>query len=181
MKQVELQKVGKFTKTHGINGYLVLSLDDNISIDLLSETIAEQKWIFVDRKGIAVPFCTEENDLKEFGNHQLLIKIDEMDTNAAKNLCSSDVFVNAAYIENDIRTESVDYNNITDFIINDENMGTIGKVEYLLNIKENPLAAVNFKNKEILIPLQSEYILDISFEQKEITSSFPDNYLEMLG
>ncbi len=180
MKQVKLQKVGKFIKAHGVHGNLLLSINDNIPLDLLDKTILEKEWVFVDMNGIPVPFLIAEDGAREFANDSFLIKLDEIDTNQAKKMCPANVYVNIAYIKDDINIEN-DYNSIVDFTIHDKQLNVIGKVEYLLDIKENPLIAVNYKDQEVLIPVKSEYIIDIDFEQKQINTNFPENYLNMLS
>ncbi len=180
MKQVKLQKIGKFIKTHGVHGNLVLFIDDNIPLDLLDSTILEKEWVFVDMKGLPVPFFIVENGVKEFANDSFLIKLEGIDTNAAKKMCPANVYVNIAYIENSINIEN-DYNGIVGFSIHDQQLGEIGKVEYLLDIKENPLIAVNYNNQEVLIPIKSEHIINIDLEQKKISANFPENYIDMLA
>ncbi len=180
MKKIKLQKVGKFIKAHGVHGNLLLTIDNNISFDLLDKTIVGDEWIFVETNGIPVPFHIEENGVKEFGNNGFLVKLSNIDTNEAKKMCPANAFVNIAYIENDIKIED-DYSSIANFAILDKQLGKVGKVEYLLDIKENPLIAANYNNTEILIPIKSEYILNIDFENAEITTDFPANYLDMLA
>ncbi len=180
MKQVKLQKIGKFIKTHGVHGNLLLSIDENIPLDLLDSTVLEKEWVFVDMKGLPVPFLIAENGVKEFANDSFLIKLDKIDTNAAKKICPTNVYVNIAYLQDNINLEN-NYNSIVDFIVCDNSLGIIGKVKYLLDIKENPLIAVDYNEKEVLIPIKSEYIISIDFEQRKITTDFPDDYLNMLS
>ncbi len=181
MKQVKLQKIGKFIKTHGVHGNLLLSVNDNIPLDLLDSTVLEKEWVFIDMKGLPVPFLIAKDGVKEFAADSFLIKLEGIDTNAAKKMCPANVYVNIAYIENDISIENNNYNSIANFIIHDKKLEEIGKVEYLLDIKENPLIAVNYNNKEVLIPVKSEYIINIDFEKRKITTDFPDDYLDMLA
>ncbi len=180
MKQVKLKHIGKFIKPHGVHGNLLLTIDNNVSLDLLDKTIIEKEWIFVDMDGIPVPFCISENGLRPSGDNAFLIKLDNIDANEAKNMCPTNVFVNIFYIENEIKPTE-DYNSIVNFVIIDEKSGVIGKVEYFLDIKENPLIAANYNEKEILLPLQSEYVLNIDFDQQEIHTNFPENYLDSLS
>ncbi len=180
MKKIKLQKIGKLIKTHGVHGNLLLTIDSNISSELLEQTILDDTCIFLEINGIPVPFHVEDDSVREFSNNSFLLKLSNIDTNEAKKMCPSNVFVNIAYVEGNINIED-DYNSISNFDILDRNLGTVGKVEYLLDIKENPIIATNYNDKEVLIPLKSDYILNIDFEKQVVYTDFPENYLEMLA
>lgn len=180
MKQVDLKKIGRFIKTHGVHGALVLAVDDNISADLLHNTIKKEGWVFVDINGIAIPFSVHENGIKQLNDKSMLLKLANTDSDKAKELYPTEVFINNYYLQpKDLQTED-NYNSIEGFSIVNKQFHIICTVEYILDIPQNPLIAANYNNKEVLIPINSEYIIDINYQTKQIITNFPSDYLKML-
>jgi len=61
----------------------------------------------------------------------------------------------------------------------DQKMGKIGKVKYIYEANGNDLFAIEFQNKEILVPIHDEFIEKLNKKEKTIFLKLPDGLLDV--
>lgn len=168
-------ELGIITKTSGFRGHLVLKLN-NLSFDDIEEM--EQVFVLID--GLPVPFFFEE--FSERAKDSLLIKFDDLNSEeSVKFLCDNTVYLHKKYI--DIR-DSKNLNNLsvlTGYTVIDKNKGTIGLLDSVTTDNDNPLMIIQKDFREILIPLQQEFIIGIDDQKKEILVNCPDGLIDLFS
>ena len=65
------------------------------------------------------------------------------------------------------------------FLLKDQHDHLIGEIVDLLEIPGNSLFVVDFKGREILIPVQFELIIDINWDDNILKMSIPDGITDV--
>lgn len=165
-------ELGKLLKPHGVKGQLILKLN-NFSFDDIKEM--EQVFIIID--GLPVPFFIEE--FQERNTENLIIKFQDIfSENIAKELVNSAVYLDKKYVEKK-RLSILTVSDLIGFSVVSIDGDKIGILESVLDYEQNPLMQIINKKKEILLPLQSEFVISYDIKAKEIIVNFPEGLLEL--
>lgn len=171
IERSDLYCVGYFSKLHGYKGELTATLDtDNV------RDYESLKHIFVDVKGQLIPYFIELIEYKT--NSTVKVKLEGVDTeDKAKLLVKCSVF-----IEKKDMSESddnrVSLRAISGFKVIDAEKGEIGTVERIEEINNNPLIVIHSGKKEILLPLNEDFITNIDQKKKELHIVAPGGLID---
>jgi len=167
----EYFRIGTFIKTKGLKGELQFYVDfDNLdAIDIQA--------IFVDIAGKLVPFFVES--VKYHHNNTAYFFLEDQDTiEKAAKLVKKDV-----YLPNKLKPKKKkgDFTlmDLVGFLAIDENEGELGRI---INIQELPqqfVATVNYKNCEVLFPLNEATVKGIDVVKSIVRVDLPDGLLEI--
>ena len=166
----EVYCIGKFTRTHGVQGEMAMSFTD----DVFDRTDCPYLVCFMD--GILVPFFIEEYRFKS--NNVALIKFERIDTNeAAAIFTNKEVYFPKSYAdEADDGEYSWQY--FIGFDTEDVAHGHLGELVDVDESTVNTLFVVECPNgDELLIPAQEAFIDDIDHEKRLIKFNLPDGLL----
>ena len=164
---MELIKIGKVLKTHGYKGHLKIFVDD-----FYMDDFEEMKAIFVNN----LPYFIVSKDINS--DSQAIILLEEIDSKEkAHPLQGKDIFAK----EDDL-TEILDgeeYDHLVGFEMTDKQLGKIGIIEKIIEMPFQFLAQVFKDKKEILIPLNDDFILKINEKKKLVEMQLPDGFLDV--
>ena len=151
---MELIKIGKVLKTHGFKGHLKIYIDE-FYIDDFEDMAA----IFINQ----LPYFIVSKDINS--DNQAIILLEDIDSKEkAHPLQGKDIFA-----KDDDLTEILDeepYNDLVGFVIADKNVGIIGEIAQIIELPHQFLAQVFKEKKEILIPMNEDFILQIDENKK---------------
>lgn len=168
MIREDCSKIGYFAKPHGIAGNIILRLNGNFA-----DEIEPGEPLFVEFDGTLVPFFIEEITPQE---NRAIVKLEFVNSEPdASKLSSQSVFYS-------IKAEELTPDNASiyeSFFINDKNSGKQGKILEYISDDSNPLFKTAFDNMEYLIPVLSDFILDIDKENKIIHMNLPEGLLDI--
>ena len=167
----EVYCIGKFTRTHGVQGEMAMSFTD----DVFDRT--DCPYLICSMDGILVPFFIEEYRFKS--DNVALIKFERIDTNEAASIFTNkEVYFPKSYAE---EAEDGEYS-WQYFIGFDTEDAVHGHLGTLVDVDEstvNTLFVVEQANgEEILIPAQETFIDDIDHEARLIKFNLPEGLLE---
>lgn len=164
--------IGTIIKPHGIRGNLILKLN-NLSFD----DIKEMETVFLEIEGLPVPFFILE--YSERGPDALLISLDDIDTEErARELSDCKVYLPSHCI--DIKeSSSHNMNAMLGFEVIDETHGKLGVLVEVLELSLNSLMRITAGKKEILLPLNDQFILGIDSIKKTISVQIPEGLLDI--
>ena len=167
----EVYCIGKFTRTHGVQGEMALSFTDDV-FDRV-----DCPYLVCSMDGILVPFFIEEYRFKS--DSVALIKFERIDTNeAAAIFTNKEVYFPKSYAE---QAEDGEYS-WQYFIGFDTEDSQYGHLGLLVDVDEstiNTLFVVERPDgKELLIPAQEAFINDIDHAERIIKFNLPDGLLE---
>ena len=166
-------EIGHISKTHGVQGQLVVKLS-HLSFD----DIIEMELVFILIDGLPVPFFIEE--FSERLPDSIILKLDDIYSEPkAKKLTSFPVYTKKSIITNTHYTEFQGINQFVGYTVIDKNAGKIGTFQTVIQNSDNPLLLITAGSKEILLPLQEEFILDIDENMNEILVDCPEGLLDL--
>ena len=163
MIREDCSKIGYIAKPHGIAGNIILRLNGNFA-----DEIEPGEPLFVEFDGTLVPFFIEEITPQE---NRAIVKLEFINSEPeASKLSSKSVF-------SPLRVSEISLDNASlfeSFSINDKNSGKEGEILEYIPDELNPLFKTVFNEKEFLIPVLSDFILDIDKENKIISTPYPN-------
>lgn len=167
----EVYCIGKFTRTHGVQGEMALSFTDDV-FDRV-----DCPYLVCDMDGILVPFFIEEYRFKS--NSVALIKFERIDTSE-----EAAIFTNKeAYFPKDYADQAEDgeysWQYFIGFTTEDATHGYLGELVAVDESTINTLFVVERPNgEELLIPAQEEFIEELDHDKRIIKFNLPDGLLE---
>lgn len=171
MTKEESFYIGYITKTKGLKGELQLyfEFEDYQDLDL--------DVIFLELNGKMVPFFVASHKLYE--NSTGLFYFDDVDhVDKAQSLVKK-----KAYLPLSKKPEREDdefyYTDLKGFIAVDETLGELGEIIEVNEYPQQFVATVNYQNKEILFPLNEDFIVEIDDEENILTLDLPEGLLDI--
>ena len=168
----EFYFLGKITRKFSFKGDLIIFLDT----DSPSEYYHLDK-IFIKIKDRYIPYFVE--DIYPYKNNSIRVHLEDInDENEAKNLINKEI-----YLPNDslpiLEGNKFYYHEIEGFMIKDKKVGELGFIKYVNDKSPQHLFVVDYKKKEILIPINDELIENINRKEKLINMNLPSGLIEL--
>jgi len=167
----DVNRIGFFTKPHGIKGELSLVTDYDLFED------EADPFLFCEIDGILVPFFVESFRYKS--NSVILVKLEHINNEmAAKRFINMDVF----YPTNRVKTPLYDehsWEQFVGYILVGKTQGELGIITNVDETTINTLLRVDFRGKELLVPIADELIHAIDETQQRIIVSLPEGILDL--
>ncbi len=166
--------IGFTKKTHGLNGALKVAIEAHFLDDL-----ADCSVVFLRIDGRPIPFFIEDIDYKG----ALLLKLEDVDNpEAAKALSGTEISLRRSEISSNLRAPAsapTSYHTYLGYSLIGSNEQAIGPIKAIEQFPQQVMAIVERKGKEILIPLNDKFILQVDEQQQRITVELPDGLLEL--
>jgi len=162
-----LKKIGYISKLNGYKGELVLitEVDD----------VADEEFLFMKMDGIPVPFLVEDI-FEKSGN--FVVKLEDInDEFFAQRFLNHDVYIERKNRKKINEISSV--HELTDYHIVDSTFGDIGPIVRIENFPQQEIAICILKEREIMIPLNDEFIDSINDDQMIISMTLPEGLISL--
>lgn len=171
MTKSDLHKLGYFTKLHGYKGELTAHLDTAEQRDY--QTL---KHLFAEVKGNLVPY---EVLLLEFKtNSSVKVKLAGIETEeAAKQLVKSSIYIDPADLS-ETDSDKMALRRIVGYKVVDNEKGPIGKALFIEELETNPLLVIEHEGKQILLPLNGDFIEKVDNRKKEVHINAPEGLID---
>lgn len=164
-------ELGKITKTHGLKGEVVLWLDVDFP-----EDYEDLESILLEERGELVPYFMESYRLS--GN-RAIVKFEDIDTfEKAELMINLQAFLPLEDLP-ELDNNQFYYHEIIDYKVIDKNLGELGTVQTVHSMQAQDLLVMDYKGKEVLIPVISEIVLNADKVAKVLNVNLPDGLLEV--
>jgi 16S rRNA processing protein RimM len=164
--------LGAITKTHGIHGQVVLLLDQ-----LSFNDIQKMESVYIEIDGLPVPFFI--SGFEEKTPNTIILTFDDPATEILiKELIDCKVLLPRSNIKAGKKLLRFDQN-IVGYTVKDKSRGTLGVVAEILSIEQNPLIKIIQGKKEILLPLQPDFILKIDKSTRYLYVQVPEGLIDL--
>ncbi len=172
--------IGSIKKTHRYKGALNISINNNNEIELIENCINKKEFVFISIDNIQVPFFITQK-VKVLNNKSILIFVDDIfNEYEAKKYVNYEIFVeNECFNNKEVDKKTIINYELIGFLLVDVNIGELGNVFNFINNPTNPLIVVKNKENEILIPLNSNFIIEINNETKIIKTNLPEGLINL--
>jgi len=170
--KADCDKVGFFKKTHGVNGELVLEYEPQFEY-----SIENADRFFVELEGLLVPFFIVEDGFRFKTENSAILTFDGVESEKyAKRMVGSSVFLFKDEII--VMTDELSDSELVDYLLVDEKLGEIGIIDQIDNYSGNIVFTVNFKGKELLVPFNEDFLLEIDKQNKVIKLRLPEGLFD---
>ena len=166
-KELSLKKIGFISKLNGYKGELVLATNE--------EDFFEEKFLFMMMEGIPVPFYVES--LFEKGGNVIVKFEDVNDEPKALQMVKCEIFVEQKNKKK--ATASISIQNLIHYSIVDSVFGDLGPIIRIEEFPQQEIAVCLVKEKEVLIPLNPDFIDSIDDDKTTIFVTLPEGLIDI--
>ncbi|MGE4586896.1 MAG: ribosome maturation factor RimM, partial [Mangrovibacterium sp.] len=147
--------LGFLQKPYGVRGEVVLKIRPGFAASLEKEPV-----LFVELEGLLVPFFIAREGIRFRTEEDVLVKFDWVDQEEqARKICGKAVFLKK---EDWIREEGTFFvHHLTGFSLIDSRMGPVGPVKRIDDYGGNLVLQVNYRGKEVLLPLSEDLLVSL--------------------
>ena len=164
--------IGQIAKLHGYKGGVSLFLDVTHP-----EEYMDMESFFIEIDGILTPFFVESFKLKNKGF--AAVKFQGIDSEQeARSLLKKKVFIPESELRELDESNFYDHE-VIGYEVEDIVKGEIGKVTAIADLKQNPLLVIEFKDKEILLPIFEGLIIKVDRKLKRLKVKAPDGLIDL--
>ncbi|HTE30072.1 MAG TPA: ribosome maturation factor RimM [Chryseolinea sp.] len=164
-------KIGYVQKTHGLKGDVTLVLGSEAPSGL-----SDQKTFFIGEDNQIVPYFVTSISVR---GAKAFVKLEDVDNiEQAAILVRKSVYVEKTTRPKRGRGEFYD-DEVIDFSVHDETVGSLGKIQHIMQAGVNRLLVIDHNGKEILIPINGPFIRSINKTKRLITVNLPDGFLDI--
>lgn len=170
--KADCEKVGYFKKTHGVFGELVLEYEPQFEV-----SIENADRFFVELDGLLVPFFVMEDGFRFKTENSAILVFDGVDSEKyAKRMTGSSVYL----FKNEIIVipDELFDSELVSYLLIDEKLGEIGIIDQVDNYSGNIVFTLNFNGKELLVPFNEDFVIEIDKQKKIVKLALPEGLVE---
>lgn len=162
---IEKINIGKIIKTHSFDGSLKMVVDA-----LFLNKVIDFKHLFINN----LPYFIEK--IQKAGTDQFILKLEDVNSKEdAQILIGQMVYADKNSVGE--WQQKLNYETIIGFqIFNQQNF--VGKVLELVELPQQLLLTTIVEEKEIFIPLNEAFVVEINELEQKIVLNLPDNYIQ---
>ena len=171
MKKEDCYFLGKITRTHGLQGNVVLKLDTD-----QPEMYNKLDSIFIEVNGLLVPFFVEKQQWQKSDTKIMTFKNSSealVEQSVGKN-----VFLPLSTLP-PLSGKKFYYHEVVGYEIREEDGKSCGIIESINDQTAQNYFILNLAGKQIIIPLIKDWILEVNREEKFIKMILPDGLMDV--
>jgi len=156
--------VGRLNKSFGIKGMIKVLPEQAFRSDLQRSDV----W-FIQRGAEVVPYFVESIDQE----HHFLVKFEDINSpEQAKDITGCPILLRNQDVSIDAEVQDQGLDKLVGFTVT-ENQTLLGTISRIEEYPQQLMAFVSYKEGEIMVPLTTEFILDINIDTRVITMNLP--------
>ena len=172
MRKEDCFFLGKIVKKYSFKGELLVTLDTD-----QPEMYTEMESVFVEVNHNLVPFFIESASLHK--SRMLRIQFEDVYTEAeADDLLGSELYLPLDLLP-PLEGNKFYFHEIIGFKVTDLNKGSIGVISGVNDQTSQALFEIDFEGREILIPINDEFIVKLDREAKTISLNTPEGLIDL--
>ncbi len=169
MEKGDCFKIGYVAKAHGLKGEVTVIVTEPMDLDSVDS-------VFIEQKNTLVPYFIKE--LSDRGD-KAFVRFDEINSiEQANGIKGCSLYLPKETRPKLKRGEFYD-DEVIGFTVIDEALGELGSITEISNSGPNRLLSVDVKGKEVLVPLNSPFIVSTNKTKKVIKVALPDGFLDI--
>lgn len=164
-------QLGYVLKTHGVQGEVTFVLDVDEP-----EIYKGLESVFIEINGKLVPFFIDNIQIQK---NKAIVKLEDINSlQKAQNLVGNELFLPLENLP-ELEEDQFYYHEIVEYLVVDEKLGNLGKITNVYEMPHQDLIAMQYQEKEVLIPITDEIVTGIDHQKKELYVTLPDGLLEI--
>ncbi len=166
-------KVGYLQKPHGIKGEVVLNFEPEFA-----NSLEEEPALFLEIDGLLVPYFLKPEGIRFRSGETALLHFDWIeDENMARQICGNSVYIKKEDWLDD--EEELPLHMLVGFQLYDTTLGLIGPIEQVDDYAGNLIFQVTYKNQEVLIPFNEDFLIRFDEANREIELKCPEGIFDL--
>ena len=172
MKIEECFYLGKIVRKYSFHGELLIKLDTD-----QPELYENLEAVFIDYRNTFIPFFIESSQLHK--SDLLRVQFEDVHTEAeADSLLKSDVYLPLEFLPK-LEGNKFYFHEVIGFSIEDVNFGKVGIIKGVNDSTAQALFEIEKDGKEILIPVNDQFIVKVDRAQKTIIVETPEGLIDL--
>lgn len=164
------RELGTILKSHGTKGDLVIGTSFEIPQNF---KMPESVFLVID--GLPVPFFIEHYSI--ISDETIIVKFESInEKEQVSQYYNCSVRMESKYFKKIKVIPNI--NSLIGYTVLDDELNELGKVSDFMDIPMNPLLQIDYKDKEILLPINNDTLLDFNEKEKRIVLFVPDGLIE---
>lgn len=159
-----------FVRTHGVDGGLILKFQNSSPEDFM-----ELELVFVEFDDILVPFFVQSFRVRN--TETAIVELQDVSSeDLAKELLRRPVYVDKSTMD---EADEVPWLRLVGLQLADEQHGELGPITGILEIPNNAQFEVAYQGRELLVPINDDFIVELDMDAKRILMRLPDGLLDL--
>ena len=172
MKKEDCFYLGKIVTKYSFKGELLIKLDTD-----QPELYESLDTMFIEVRNTLIPFFVESSQLHK--SDLLRVRFEDVTNEAdADALIKSDVYLPLEFLPK-LEGNKFYFHEVIGFTVEDVNYGTVGTIVGINDSTAQALFEINKNGKEILIPMNDEFIENVDRKNKTILVKTPDGLIDL--
>ncbi|WP_027138360.1 ribosome maturation factor RimM [Gaetbulibacter saemankumensis] len=172
MKKEDCFYLGKIVKKYSFKGELLIKLDTD-----QPELYEHLDAVFIELNNSFIPFFIESSQLHR--SNLLRVQFEDVTSEAdADALIKSEVYLPLDLLPK-LEGNKFYFHEIIGFKMEDKNYGTVGTIVGVNDTTAQALFEVENNGKQILIPMNDEFILEVNRDKKTVTVDTPEGLIDL--
>lgn len=172
MRKEDCFFLGKIVSKYSFKGEVLVKLDSDDP-----EIYETMESVFVSLRGSLVPFFIEKASLHK--SNLLRIRFEGVnDESDADHIMGCELFLPLDLLPK-LEGNKFYFHEVIGFTIIDQNFGEVGKVTGVNDTSNQALFEVDRQGKEILIPINDAFLVEVNRNQKTITVNTPQGLINL--
>lgn len=173
MEKESCFQLGYITRKHGLQGEVSVFLDVDFPEDYAQ---MDSVFLAAPKNDTLIPYFIEFIQILE---NKAIIKFEGIDTvEEAESLKSAQLFLPLDLLP-ELEEHQFYYHEIIGYSVKDREKGVLGTVKQIYEVPSHDLIGMTYKNKEVLIPIKDDIILQVDKEGKVLEVDLPEGLLEL--
>lgn len=177
MAEPQYITIGRTRKAHGLSGELKVSIEERYLEDFM-----KNERIFLEVKGVKIPYFIASVR----GGGEMILKLEEVDNRDTATLLQArevmlreqDILPDHAREFEVEEEEGLEYEHLAGYTMIDETLGEVGVIDEVLEMPQQEMAFLKYKNREVLVPLNTQFILSVDEPNRRVLMDLPDGLLD---
>ncbi len=177
MAEPQYITIGRTRKAHGLSGELKVSIEERYLEDFM-----KNERIFLEVKGVKIPYFIASVR----GGGEMILKLEEVDNRDTATLLQArevmlreqDILPDHAREYEVEEEEGLEYEHLAGYTLIDETLGEVGVIDEVLEMPQQEMAFLKYKNREVLVPLNAQFILSVDEPNRRVHMDLPDGLLD---
>ncbi|APU67853.1 MAG: ribosome maturation factor RimM [Christiangramia sp.] len=172
MTKEECFYLGKIVAKFSFKGEVLIKLDTDEP-----ETYTEMESVFIDYNDNLVPFFIDASSLHK--STLLRVKFEDIDTEEdAEDLIGAELYLPLSFLP-ELDEDQFYFHEIIGFEVIDASHGNIGEVISVNDTTAQPLFEIKNGDKEILVPMNDDFIEKIDKKNQKIYLQTPEGLIDL--
>jgi 16S rRNA processing protein RimM len=172
MRKEECFFLGKIVSKYSFKGEVLVKLDSDDP-----EIYETMESVFVSLRGSLVPFFIEKASLHK--SSLLRIRFEGVTSESdADHIMGSELYLPLEVLPK-LEGNKFYYHEIIGFTVIDESFGKVGVVKSVNDQSNQALFVIDHQGKEILVPINEDFLVEVDRNSKTIRVSCPEGLIEL--